>query len=353
MPTYRSRTIVVFNCVVVVVFFLQVFDSTELQGELNWDKQEFGDSSELPGWKEQSYSFSSSNAGAMQQSSSNGVTRIYFVCDIASSNPNNWLRLPFIGRQAANRLTVRIDYTIRECKRYPGEIRSCKETFQMFYAEAADAGVPPPAFAETNYKYVRTIASNKKQQQQQQLRNLSSDVSQDIYRIEVDLPLSPSEPRHNDNDDDDVVNSGGVYIVFRDQGACVSLLAIRVYYTLCAAQLTQLAIYPQTATGANVTDLVPRTGKCVANADVAVDNGARRPPLAYCQTNGNWFVPTSGAGNGPDTDAAAACVCSPGYFYSPLGGGSLQCQGIFCICVCVCFVTSGRREEGVAGWVGR
>ncbi len=87
-----------------------LLDSTAYQGELNWDKQAFGDSNELPGWKEQSFSQKNGD-----------VWRVHFVCDISSGNPNNWLRLPFIQREDANRLNIKLEYTIRECKKYPGK----------------------------------------------------------------------------------------------------------------------------------------------------------------------------------------------------------------------------------------
>ncbi len=222
---------------------------------MNWDRQEFGDSIELPGWKEQSFSQRNGD-----------VSRIYFVCDISSSNPNNWLRLPFIAREEANRLIIKLEYTIRECKKYPGEIRSCKETFQLFYIESDNqtSGQALPTFSEANYKYLKTIAPNR---QHTGLNSTSSSTpSSEIYRLDVDLALRTQKK--------------GVYLVFRDQGACVSLLSIKVYYTLCSAYASNLVIYPKTPTGSNVTDLVQRAGHCVENAE------SKSVPYAYCQTNG-------------------------------------------------------------------
>jgi hypothetical protein len=137
-----------------------IFDSTQHQGELNWAKEAYGDSSELPaGWKEQSFSQKNGD-----------VWRVHFVCDIASASPDNWLRLPLVRRDEANRLSIRIEYTIRECKKYPGEIRSCKETFQLLYAEADDesdvfdttssANSTAGQFTESKFKYLKTIAPN-------------------------------------------------------------------------------------------------------------------------------------------------------------------------------------------------
>lgn len=276
-----------------------IFDSTQYQGELNWDKEAFGDSSELPGWKEQSFSQKNSD-----------VWRVHFVCDISSSNPNNWLRLPFIQREEANRMVIKLEYTIRECKKYPGEIRSCKETFQLLYIESDDEQTAP-SFSEANYKYLKTIAPSSEQSTNMAKSNsqttlattLSSSSSPNIFRTEVDLPLRTSKK--------------GVYLVFRDQGACVSLLSIKVFYTLCSAQLYNLAMYPRTSTGSNLTDLVQRNGKCIQNAE------AKSTPYAYCQTNGNWFFINNNninnnVNNNLEDNSANSnnCLCKPGFYYS-------------------------------------
>lgn len=88
-----------------------------------------------------------------------------------------------------------------------------------------------------------------------------------IFRTQLDLPLS--------------TNAKGVYLVFRDQGACVSLLSIKISYTMCASQVHNLVLYPRTPTGSNLTDLIKKSGQCIANAE------AKTTPYAYCQTNGS------------------------------------------------------------------
>jgi hypothetical protein len=227
---------------------------------LNWEKEAYGDSFELPGWKEQSFTQKTGD-----------VWRAHFVCDISSSNPDNWLRTPFIHREEANRFTVRLEYTLRECKKYPGAIRSCKETFQLMYAESDDATRPPPSFNETNYKYLKTIAPNQRQTMRTTTSSIlapsSSSSASTIYRTDIDVAL----------------NSKGVYFVFRDQGACVSILSIKIFYTLCAAEIGNLVVFPKTPTGANVTDLVQRAGFCIDNAE------SKATQYAYCQTNGKFI----------------------------------------------------------------
>lgn len=258
-----------------------LFDSTRYHAELNWDKQAFGDSLELPGWKEQSFSRKNGD-----------VWRVHFVCDIASANPNNWLRLPFIDRDEANRLTIKLEYTIRECKKYPGEIRSCKETFQLLYLESDELYADLPGFDESNYNYLKTIAPSSEQLPATSTTSSSTHSASsapNVFQTEVELPLRS--------------NKRGVYLVFRDQGACVSLLSIKVSYTLCPAQVNSLAWFPKTPSGTNLTDLVQKTGKCVPNSE------SKSTPIAYCQTNGNWFFIDS-------KEPGSSCICRPGFYYS-------------------------------------
>ncbi len=108
-------------------------------------------------------------------------------------------------------------------------------------------------------------------------------------------------------------NKKGIFLVFRDQGACVSLLSIKVYYTLCSAQINNLVLYPKTATGSNLTDLIQRSGSCIPNAE------SRATPFAYCQTNGNWFFV-----NSDEQTGANMCFCKPGYYYY---APNAQCLG--------------------------
>lgn len=68
----------------------------------------------------------------------------------------------------------------------------------------------------------------------------------------------------------------GIYIAFQDTGACMSLLKIKVYYNTCDNVVRNLAIFPQTTTGSDVTDLVSVTGKCVIDSSWTIDNKGKR-----------------------------------------------------------------------------
>ena len=91
------------------------------------------------------------------------------------------------------------------------------------------------------------------------------------------------------------VTKKGVYFAFRDQGACISLLAIRVYYITCPEVTASFAVFPATPTGRELTSIEQSNGVCVANAV------EETPPKYLCKGDGNWYLLGGG------------CLCKPGY----------------------------------------
>jgi len=91
------------------------------------------------------------------------------------------------------------------------------------------------------------------------------------------------------------VTKKGVYFAFRDQGACISILAIKVYYISCPEISVNFAHFPATPTGREVTLIEQTVGTCVANA-VKIEQ-----PTFLCKGDGKWYLPSGG------------CHCKPGY----------------------------------------
>ena len=48
----------------------------------------------------------------------------------------------------------------------------------------------------------------------------------------------------------------GVYLALRDEGACATVLRVRVYYVVCEATTANLAVFPSTVAGPQVTSVV-------------------------------------------------------------------------------------------------
>ena len=58
----------------------------------------------------------------------------------------------------------------------------------------------------------------------------------------------------------------GFYIAAQDQGACMSLVSMKLYYHFCPDTVMNLANFKATVAGGEITSLVPVKGSCVPNA---------------------------------------------------------------------------------------
>ena len=118
------------------------------------------------------------------------------------------------------------------------------------------------------------------------------------------------------------VTKKGVYFAFRDQGACLSLLAVKVYYLKCPEITVGFARYPETATGAMLTSIEKIRGRCVENS-VAVQD-----PHNLCKADGTWSFHTGScacmAGYEAD-DAGTACKpCTVGRYKDSVGDAKCE-----------------------------
>ncbi|KAL3270488.1 hypothetical protein HHI36_021030 [Cryptolaemus montrouzieri] len=264
---------------------------TTTEESLDWTKFPFGPNSPTPGWIEESFT--------NFQKAINW--RSYVVCDVAYNNVNNWLWTPFIDRGVANRIYIEIKFTIRDCSLFPGNALSCKETFSLHYYEFDAATREPPPWDAERYKLIGRIAAGEGR------FNSNSEVN-----INTEVKSIP-------------VTKRGVYFAFRDQGACISLLAIKVYYITCPEVTINFAKFPATPTGKEVTVIEQAVGTCVTNAEVVGAN-----PLYLCKGDGKWTLPSGGckckAGFQPDMEKQTCNICTPGTYKAEVGDGEcLKC----------------------------
>lgn len=166
---------------------------------------------------------------------------------------------------------IEIKFTVRDCSLFPGNALSCKETFSLLYYEFDAATKEPPPWEPDSYKLIGRIAANEGR------FNSNTEVI-----INTEIKSIP-------------VTKKGVYFAFRDQGACISLLAIKVYYISCPDVSVNFAHFPATPTGREVALIEQSIGSCVANA-VKIEQ-----PTFLCKGDGKWYLPTGG------------CHCKPGY----------------------------------------
>lgn len=89
------------------------------------------------------------------------------------------------------------------------------------------------------------------------------------------------------------------------QGACMTLLWVRVYYVACESMSSTLASFQRTSAGPDMSSIVTVPGTCVDHSEPYVDSS----PLGFCTADGSWLV-------------SGGCVCQAGYQVN-----SSQCSG--------------------------
>ncbi|KAE8293000.1 Ephrin type-B receptor 2 [Larimichthys crocea] len=155
---------------------------------------------------------------------------------------------------------------------------SCKETFNLYYYESDSdtATKSSPPWMENPWVKVDTIAADESFSQ--------VDLGGRIMKINSEVrSFGP-------------VSRNGFYLAFQDYGACMSLIAVRVYYRKCPRVIQNGAVFPETLSGAESTSLVAARGVCVPNGE-EVDV----PIKLYCNGDGEWMVPIG------------RCMCKAGY----------------------------------------
>jgi len=248
-----------------------LLDTTKASS-LDWAKYSNAKHNRMPGWVEESFTNFEANIN----------WRSYVVCDIAYQDVNNWLWTPFIERRNANRLYIEIKFSMRDCNLFPGRALNCKETFSLFYHESDNKNRPPSINELEKYRLIDRIAADEGRATYTNEVNINTEVR--------NIPVSKK----------------GVYFAIRDQGACISLLAIKIYYVSCPNVTLNFARFQQTPTDIELTGIVPTRGSCVENA-VEIDS-----PRLLCQADGNWTLPSGG------------CKCMAGY--EPIGQTCQVCQ---------------------------
>ncbi|KAM4582024.1 ephrin type-A receptor 2a [Fundulus diaphanus] len=209
----------------------------------------------------------------------------YSVCNIDSSDQDNWLRTTFIQRRPeSSRVSVQLRFVVRDCNTFDGASVTCKETFNLFYSEAdADVGT---SFRTGQFRKVATIAPDEVTRG----RVLKINTETKIVG-----PLSKK----------------GFYLAFQDMGACVALLSVRVYYKTCPSTVQSLAAFPETVADALLSSPVAEVeGVCVKNAI------SQTTPRIHCTAEGEWVVPVGQCQCLPGYEATGdSCQeCKPGYF---------------------------------------
>ncbi|MBN3325979.1 EPHA2 protein, partial [Atractosteus spatula] len=307
------------HLVFVIVFINNVFNSLQTKEEVLLDMASAG--GEL-GWLTRPYE----EGWDLLQTVVNGTMMYtYSVCNVAQNEQDNWLRTNFIQRREASRIFVDLRFIVRDCNSFDGASLSCKETFNLYFAESdVDYGTN---FQKWHFKKVATIAPDE--------ITVKGELRINVEHRIVG-PLSKK----------------GFYLAFQDIGACVALLSVRVYYKSCPAAVSGLASFPETVAGRESQPLTEVPGVCVPHA-VSDDT-----PRMHCTMDGEWLVPIG------------QCQCQEGYemvnstcqvhgfllaCFSSFQRGAAACRDLpfyraviipscaahLCVCVCVCVCVCG------------
>uniref|UniRef100_A0A3P9LNZ3 receptor protein-tyrosine kinase n=1 Tax=Oryzias latipes TaxID=8090 RepID=A0A3P9LNZ3_ORYLA len=204
--------------------------------------------------------------------------RTYQVCNVFDNSQNNWIRTKYIRRRGAQRIHVLMKFSVRDCSSIPNVPGSCKETFNLYYYES-DSDVATktfPPWMENPWVKVDTIAADES----------FSHVDLGGRIMKINSEVRSFGP----------VSRSGFYLAFQDYGACMSLIAVRVFYRKCPRVVQNGAVFPETLSGAESTSLVAARGVCVPNGE-EVDV----PIKLYCNGDGEWMVPIG------------RCMCKAGY----------------------------------------
>jgi Eph receptor B1 len=196
-----------------------------------------------------------------------------------------------------------------------GNALSCKETFSLLFYEFDAATREPPPWQPESYRLIGRIAAGEGRFNQ----NSDVDINVEVKSI--------------------AVTKKGVYFAFRDQGACISVLAVKVYYITCPAVTVNFTFFSETPTGKEVTIIEQQTGVCVENAE------AVETPTYLCKGDGKWTLLSGScrckAGFEPDEEKQTCNVCPVGRFRSeevnvcticPLNSRTNKIGSPFCPC---------------------
>ncbi|XP_041728730.2 ephrin type-B receptor 4b-like isoform X2 [Coregonus clupeaformis] len=229
--------------------------------------------------------------------------RTYQLCP-GDGSTSHWLRSRLIPRRTASVLYVEIRFTMMECSSLPyNSHRSCKETFNLYHyqTDTDEATNTHPAWMENPYTKVDTVAADF-------LLRRGGEKKSNVKTLRIG-PLTKR----------------GMYLAFQAQGACMALLAVRVYFKKCPPLTRSFSRFPETVPHGLVEGA---QGVCVDNA-VTPPGELERPPSMLCGEDGQWVG-----------QPATTCACRPGYEATDT---ELQCRA--------CPVGQYKAGSGVGGCV--
>ncbi|XP_057406549.1 ephrin type-B receptor 6 isoform X3 [Balaenoptera acutorostrata] len=229
------------------------------------------------------------------------LTRTFEACHVAGALPgpgqDNWLQTHFVERRGAQRAHIRLHFSVRACSSLGVVGGTCRETFTLYYrqAEEPDSSDSTSSWHLKRWTKVDTIAADE------------SFPASSAWAVgprgagqRAGLQLNVKERSFGP------LTQRGFYVAFQDTGACLALVAVKLFFYACPSVLRAFATFPETqASGAGGASLVAAVGTCVEHAEPEEDGGGGQaggsPPRLHCNGEGKWMV------------AVGSCRCQPGH----------------------------------------
>ncbi|XP_054213446.1 ephrin type-B receptor 6 isoform X4 [Homo sapiens] len=238
------------------------------------------------------------------------LTRTFEACHVAGAPPgtgqDNWLQTHFVERRGAQRAHIRLHFSVRACSSLGVSGGTCRETFTLYYRQAEEPDSPDSvsSWHLKRWTKVDTIAADESFPSSSSSSSSSSSAAWAVgphgAGQRAGLQLNVKERSFGP------LTQRGFYVAFQDTGACLALVAVRLFSYTCPAVLRSFASFPETqASGAGGASLVAAVGTCVAHAEPEEDGvggqAGGSPPRLHCNGEGKWMV------------AVGGCRCQPGY----------------------------------------
>lgn len=210
---------------------------------------------------------------------------------------DNWLQTHFVERGGAQRAHIRLHFSVRACSSLGVAGGACRETFTLYYRQAEEPDGPDSLsdWHRKRWTKVDTIAADE------------SFPASSAWAVgprgagqRAGLQLNVKERSFGP------LTQRGFYVAFQDTGACLALVAVKLFSYACPSVLRAFASFAETqASGAGGASLVAAVGACVAHAEPEEDGGGGQaggsPPRLHCNGEGKWMV------------AVGGCRCQPGH----------------------------------------
>ncbi|KAL5103641.1 Ephrin type-B receptor 4b [Taenia crassiceps] len=244
-----------------------------------------------------------------QQSRPGAGYSVYGLCESSSTTERDefWLFGPLIPLGQALSVHVQVNFMLRSCadrEIVDGRGGTCRENFDVFLQQEAlrsDMDVTEVPRTDS-FKKLATISSDRKWSSTYPSEDTA--VTSWLIRFRPQIEQK-SVTTHSSN--------GWMRLAIRDQGACLMLDRIRIYYLTCPAWQVSFMSLPETPAGHDA-EVREAQGHCVSGAEPILINESNfidDPPLmnqskglkpSFCKANGQWHILKDNI-----------CECLPGF----------------------------------------